>query len=250
MFELVNRDRAAAGLPPLAYDETLAGVARGHALDMRTNRFFAHDSPTTGSLDDRLGAADVPIANARENLAESYEVNAAQAGLMKSPGHHANLMATDVTHVGIGVVRGGAVDPNNMLFVQVFSRPVPREDGATARENVLATIGAARAQAGRPPLRLDARLEELAAELLPSVNDDVDEASVRDVSERLIEVLRAEGPVPPLTVIGRRVAASTLFVPERVLVEAPSLTLGLAAEVRRDDVGKRFLKLLVFARAE
>ena len=248
MFLRVNHDRAGKGLPPLAYDESLAGVARGHALDMRTNHYFAHDSPTTGSLDDRLARADIPIATARENLAESHEMNAAEEGLLKSPGHYANLMANDITHVGIGIVRGGAVDPRNLLFVQVFARPVPRETSDEARDTIARAIGAGRASAGRPSYIVDDALEDAAGELLPSMNDAVDERSVRAVSEDLIERLEAQGVVAPITVIGRRLVSSHDFVPERVLVESLTLAIGLAVEVRKDEAGKRFVKLLVFAR--
>lgn len=248
MFARVNQDRAAKDLPALAYDESLAGVARAHALDMRTNKYFAHDSPTTGSLDDRLAHADLPVATARENLAESYEMNAAEDGLLKSPGHYANLMANDITHVGIGIVRGGAVDPRNLLFVQVFARPVPKETTEEARSNVIRAIEGGRATARRPAFTVDDALEEAAAELLPSMNDDVDERSVRAVSVALIERLKGDGVVAPITVIGRRIVTSLDFVPESILVESPTLALGLAAEVRRDEAGKRFLKLLIFAR--
>ncbi len=243
MFVRINQDRAANGLGPLQYDESLAGIARAHALDMRNFRFFDHHSPNTGSLEDRLAAADFPTASARENLAEAFDVNLAQAGLLKSPGHFANLMATDITHVGVGVVRGGAADPRNQLFVQVFARPVPRETEAEAKQRVLERITSARQQLGRAAPVLEPTLESAAASLIEELDDDVSQASVRDVSESLLERL---GSFPrPLTVIGRRMVASSEYEPERVLVDQPNLALGLAAEVKRDEGGGRYLKLLL-----
>lgn len=243
MFVRINQDRAANGLGPLQYDEGLAGIARGHALDMRSFRFFDHHSPNTGSLEDRLAAADFPTATARENLAEAFDLNLAQAGLLKSPGHYANLMATDITHVGVGVVRGGAADPRNQLFVQVFARPVPRETDAEAKQRVLERITSGRQQLGRVAPRLEPTLESAAAALLEDLDDEVSQASVRDVSESLLERL---GSYPrPLTVIGRRMVASSEYEPERILLDQASVSLGLAAQVKRDEDGGRFLKLLI-----
>src|SRR5579871_6683225 len=69
MFERLNRDRAAGGLPPLAYDDDLAAIGRAHSTDMRDHHFFAHESPTTGKLEDRLDRAGYLAIVGRENLA-------------------------------------------------------------------------------------------------------------------------------------------------------------------------------------
>jgi hypothetical protein len=52
----------------------------------------------------------------------------------------------------------------------------------------------------------------------------------------------------PITVLGRRVVASTEYTPEPALLASPRIALGLAAQSLRDSSGSRFLKLLVFAR--
>ena len=111
MFERLNRDRAASGLPPLEYDEHLADIGRAQSEDMRLHHFFAHESPMYGALDDRFDRAGYVAKVARENLAEAPDVETAQDGLMKSPHHHENIMARDVTKIGIGIVRAGVKDP-------------------------------------------------------------------------------------------------------------------------------------------
>jgi uncharacterized protein YkwD len=248
MFERLNRDRGARGLPLLAYDDRLAGVARAHALDMRTQRFFEHTSPTTGTLEDRLVAADIPCATARENLAESWEVQAAQDGLLASPGHFENLMATDITHVGVGVVRGGVVDPKNSLFVQVFARPVPIESSQEAEARVRQRIAADRAARGLAAPASDPALEAAARELCGSLDEDVSQGSLQGVSEALVRRIAGRVTVP-ITVLGRRVVASTEYTTEPSLLASPRIALGLAAQALRDSTGTRYLKLLVFARA-
>jgi hypothetical protein len=248
MFDRINRDRSARRLPPLAYDDRLAGVARAHALDMRIHRFFEHTSPTTGTLEDRLVAADIPFATARENLAESWEVQAAQDGLLASPGHFENLMATDITHVGVGVVRGGAVDPRNSLFVQVFARPVPAESNEEADARVRQRIASDRQARGLAVPTSDPALEAAARDLIDTLDDEVSQSSLQTISDALVR--RTTGRVAtPVTVLGRRVVASTEYTTEPALLMSPRLALGLAARSLRDPNGTRFLKLLVFARS-
>jgi uncharacterized protein YkwD/uncharacterized membrane protein required for colicin V production len=104
MLELVNQERVGAGLRPLAADEALRGVARGHSLEMFERGYFAHDSPTAGTPYDRMRAAGVPFVLAGENLAYAPSVQIAHQGLMHSPGHRANILRVEFGRVGIGVI--------------------------------------------------------------------------------------------------------------------------------------------------
>jgi uncharacterized protein YkwD len=45
VFEVINRVRAEHGLAVLAWDESLAAVARAHSADMAARDFFAHENP-------------------------------------------------------------------------------------------------------------------------------------------------------------------------------------------------------------
>jgi len=119
MADLVNRDRAARGLAPLSFDARLADVARGHSLDMRVAGFFGHLSPTTGSASDRLDHAGYIFTASRENLALADDVDAAQSWLLDSPRHHANIMADDVSHMGVGIVTGRGDDREVLTITAV-----------------------------------------------------------------------------------------------------------------------------------
>ena len=68
-MELVNKERAARGLRPLQWDEELRKVARAKSEDMRDRNYFAHDSPTYGSLAEMLSTFGVKYRFAGENLA-------------------------------------------------------------------------------------------------------------------------------------------------------------------------------------
>lgn len=160
LFALVNRDRQAAGLPPLVWDDRVTAVSRAHSEDMRTAKFVAHISPTTGAAADRVRAAGIKTAVVLENVARAYGVGEAHAGLMNSPGHRANVLSTAATHVGIGVVLGDEVaGRREMLVTQVFIRIPPKVERSKAVEIVRQRISAVR------PVVVNAGLASIAQEI-------------------------------------------------------------------------------------
>ena len=107
MLDLVNQERQAAGLQPLAPDPELTEVARRHSADMFARGYFAHDTPEGLSPFDRMRAANVRFVTAGENLALAPTIPVAHTGLMNSPGHRANILRPQFGRVGIGVMDGG-----------------------------------------------------------------------------------------------------------------------------------------------
>jgi uncharacterized protein YkwD len=133
MLALVNRDRVAAGLAPLAADPALAAVARAHSQEMKRTGIVGHVSPTPGDASDRAARAGIHTGLLLENIARAYGLAEAETGLMNSPGHRANLMNPSVTHVGIGIETGAEVGGRRELLVtQMFRRiPPPMDAPAT-----------------------------------------------------------------------------------------------------------------------
>jgi uncharacterized protein YkwD len=107
MLQLVNRERVAAGLKPLAADPELLPVARAHSVDMFERGYFSHYTPEGRSPFDRISAANVPFTIAGENLALAPTLTMAHTGLMNSPGHRANILRPQFGRVGIGIMDGG-----------------------------------------------------------------------------------------------------------------------------------------------
>ena len=107
MLDLVNQERVANGLSPLAADPELTEVARKHSADMFAHGYFAHDTPEGLSPFDRMRAANVRFTTAGENLALAPTLPVAHTGLMNSPGHRANILRREFGRVGIGVMDGG-----------------------------------------------------------------------------------------------------------------------------------------------
>ena len=124
LLVLVNRDRAAAGLPELSRDARLQEIARAHSREMaRTGEVF-HVSAKSGGAVDRVRAAQVsPFPRTlAENAGRAFSTVEVEHGFMGSPGHRANVLNPDITHVGIGVAVGeaeGGVVP--LFFTQLFA---------------------------------------------------------------------------------------------------------------------------------
>ncbi len=107
MLRLVNQERAAQNLPPLAPDPELTEVARKHSADMFARGYFAHETPDGKNPFDRMREADVRFRTAGENLALAPTLQIAHTGLMNSPGHRANILRPQFGRLGIGVLDGG-----------------------------------------------------------------------------------------------------------------------------------------------
>ncbi len=158
MLKLVNRDRKKHGLPPLQHTPKLTEIARAHSIDMRDSGFVGHVSPNTGSAEDRVKKANYRTAMVLENIARAYGVVEAEAGLMNSPGHRANLLSDMATHIGIGVVFKESRSEGRVMFVtQLFSRVPPPIDPDEARKTLQAKIAQA-----VPQVRADPTLSAVA----------------------------------------------------------------------------------------
>ena len=107
MLELVNEERRAAGLKPLAPDPEMTEVARAHSADMFARGYFAHVSPDGLNPFDRMTRAGVKFRVAGENLALAPTLKIAHTGLMNSPGHRANILHPSFGRLGVGILDGG-----------------------------------------------------------------------------------------------------------------------------------------------
>lgn len=117
MLDLVNLERARVGLAALQVDPTLVALARLKSEDMVARGYFGHMSPTYGSPFAMMDRAGVKYRYAGENLAGAPTVDIAHRALMNSPGHRANILSPNFTHVGIGIARGG---PYGYMYTQMF----------------------------------------------------------------------------------------------------------------------------------
>mgnify|MGYP001409754965 CR=1 FL=1 len=117
MLELVNAERLSRGLKALQLDPELVKIARLKSRDMIDNNYFEHTSPTYGDPFNMMRSFGISYKYAGENLAGNPSVEDAHESLMNSPGHRANILNPNYTHIGIGIVEGGMY---GKMFTQLF----------------------------------------------------------------------------------------------------------------------------------
>lgn len=164
LLEHLQRTRAQAGLGPLETDPRLDAIALAHSQDMLDHDFLGHVSPRTGSASDRVQRSGVRTGLVLENIGRGYSAAEIHRGLMDSPGHRANLVSSDATHVGIGVVSEEENGRVAFLATQVFIRQAAEIDVASAPERLLAEINQARAARGAPEMHMDDNVQRAAQE--------------------------------------------------------------------------------------
>ena len=113
VVEMTNQQRRAKGLAPLSQDDELREVARAYSNDMLVRRFFDHTTPDGVTFDERI--ADRYRHRVRligENIwyASGYNLSKIHQiakeivdDWMTSPGHRANILDPNFTHLGVGV---------------------------------------------------------------------------------------------------------------------------------------------------
>jgi uncharacterized YkwD family protein len=107
VVNLVNQERAKAGLSPLSSDKALAAMALDKAKDMYHNNYFAHTSPNYGSPFDMMKSYGIRFSYAGENIAKGQRSpQEVMNAWMNSPGHRQNIMSPNYTKIGAAYYNG------------------------------------------------------------------------------------------------------------------------------------------------
>ena len=123
LFNAINNERTQQGMSALAVHGCVVYVAKIRSDDMAARNYFSHTSPegeTAFTLMDKYG---VPYGWAGENLARNNYPNdqtvaIAIRDLMASPGHRANILSPNYTHLGVGFAQDGAgMKYYTMIFI-------------------------------------------------------------------------------------------------------------------------------------
>ena len=103
--QLLNAERARAGLSPVAANGTLERIAAGHAQDMEQRDFFSHTSSNGQTLGQRTRAGGYGYCSVAENIARGQRsVEEVHQSWMTSSGHRANNLSGTVTEYGLARV--------------------------------------------------------------------------------------------------------------------------------------------------
>jgi uncharacterized YkwD family protein/spore coat assembly protein SafA len=118
VLKIVNEQRHSAGLKPLEMDWELERVARVKSQDMADKGYFSHQSPTYGSPFDMMKQFGISYKMAGENIASGQRTpDEVMTSWMNSPGHRANILKPEYTHIGVGYYRGGSY---GHMWTQMF----------------------------------------------------------------------------------------------------------------------------------
>ncbi len=120
LLQSANRERAAKGLAPLKWSDTLASAAREHADKMARENTLSHQLPGEPDMAARASQCGARFHVLAENVAEGPTAPDIHRQWMNSPPHRANLLDPQVNSVGIAVA-----DHDGTLFaVEDFSLAV------------------------------------------------------------------------------------------------------------------------------
>ncbi len=124
VLELVNEERAAAGLSPLSLDVNMTEQAMERAAQVTL--YFEHEFPNGDALLSKL-MNEYPSAygyTAGENIAlNQSSPSAVMNSWMNSTGHKANILNSNFTTIGIGYFEGGWVQVFGGGTATSFSKP-------------------------------------------------------------------------------------------------------------------------------
>ncbi|MFC4322468.1 CAP domain-containing protein [Litchfieldia salsa] len=103
VVQLVNQERAKAGLKPLTHRADLKNVAHKKAQDMINSNYFSHTSPNYGSPFQMLKTFGISYQSAGENIAKGQKTpKEVMNAWMNSPGHRANILKPEYDSIGVG----------------------------------------------------------------------------------------------------------------------------------------------------
>ncbi len=147
LVQLVNQERAKAGLPALALDDHLTHAAREHTVLMAQHNTLSHEFPGEPKVSARLAATGLRFNNDGENVAmDSGTVQDVHHGLMHSPPHRANILSPKYNAIGIGVTRQGGA----YWVTEDFAYRLPEVSANQAEELAAQSFVRARRQAHAP----------------------------------------------------------------------------------------------------
>lgn len=152
VIEMTNAFRRENKLGTVKIDPKLSAAARKYAALLAKTQEFSHTAGGTNA-GDRIKAAGYDFCGYGENLAMAADsrgfasrplASSAVTGWINSPGHRANMLAPNVTEIGIGVALVPYRYPK-YVTVQLFGQPssgaVEFQISNTLKETIKYTFG-------------------------------------------------------------------------------------------------------------
>jgi Ca2+-binding RTX toxin-like protein len=134
LLELINAERAKAGVQPLAFDGDLNEAADGHSQWMLASDVFSHTGSGGSNAGARMQGAgyvfsgswawgeNIAWATTRSPAGYQDEVLLLHTNLMNSSGHRANLLNGNYREVGLGFEIGNYGGRDAAMLTENFAR--------------------------------------------------------------------------------------------------------------------------------
>jgi hypothetical protein len=177
IVQLVNSERAKAGLAPLQVDDRLTQIAREHSRLQAAKHSLSHQFPGEPDVRHRVAATGLRFDISGENVAYDADAVSANRELMKSPPHRANILRPQFTRIGVGVVRSG-----NLIYVtEDFAHKLQEISPDQAEAEIISGFAGLRKANGLVPLplRKQAGMRQLACDM--ARNDRLETDLARDI---------------------------------------------------------------------
>lgn len=151
LLQLLNQERAGAGLEPLAWDNALAEAAEQHAGWMARGGALSHQYSGEADLAQRAAQSGAHFQTIAENIALGDSPQSISTQWMNSAPHRANILDPRLNAVGIAIV-----NKNGLLYAAAdFSREIPSLTPQQVEDKVISLLTARGITAGTD--RQDAR---------------------------------------------------------------------------------------------
>lgn len=188
IISLTNQTRINLGLSELKKSNVLDIAAANKAQDMLLNQYFAHTSPAGLSPWDFIKKAGYNYTYAGENLAVHFvSAESVQDGWMASPSHRANIVNTNYTEIGIGVVNGDFEGYPTTFVVQMFATPLVKQPESVKVATVTTT----------PTTTVTTQPTALTGQVESAVESNPLPESIKEVVPELVMEKNAQSPESP-----------------------------------------------------
>lgn len=105
LLDATNKRRLENGLEPLKYNVALDQAAQTKAQDMSARNYWSHNTPDGKEPWIFFDQAEYKYYKAAENLAYGFDdSDSTLVGWMNSPSHRANVLDSELTEVGFGII--------------------------------------------------------------------------------------------------------------------------------------------------
>ena len=192
LLRLTNQSRIAQGLLPLTADANLMRLAREHAEEMAIQGFISHNQPS-GNVAVRMNRAGYKYETVRENLIKARMIPDAHSDLLKSPDHNINILATDVTHIGIGIAKGDPERHGGYLFIaEIFTLPRNDYEPSQIKESLTDHVEKLQRE-NLVHAKQNSTLEKMASGSLDTLSDSYTREDLRNLLAKSADELHKTG---------------------------------------------------------